>query len=53
MLWGALDSTLIKCGDTGWLLAWRQTFEIKSKINGLIGVEGLVSGFRVEMNALL
>lgn len=31
---------------------WSQTFQIRSKINGLIGVERAVHGFRVEVNEL-
>lgn len=31
---------------------WSQTFQIRSKINGLIGVERVVHGFRVEGNEL-
>lgn len=31
---------------------WIKTFQIRSKINGLIGVESVVHGFRVEVNEL-
>lgn len=31
---------------------WSQTLQIRSKINGLIGVEPVVRGFRVEVNEL-
>lgn len=49
MLCGILDLALEECGAAP---GWKQTSQIRSKINGLIGVERAVHGFRVEMKEL-